>query len=145
MQEENVGPSKVTGFADDSSMSFAGPDQGTVQQVAQYTVPKIVEYGKDLGIAFDSGKTDVMHFGKDPEPGFDLKELIMNGQSIPYSEEVTYLGMKLNRKLDWQPHVDAKIKVATQVFPVILTRGQNKKKCPNKSWAVFKYLWVGKV
>ena len=32
-----------------------------------------------------------------------------------------------------------------QVFPVILTRGQNKKKCPNKSWAVFKYLWVGKV
>ena len=33
----------------------------------------------------------------------------------------------------------------TQVFPVILTRGQNKKKCPNKSWAVFKYLWVGKV
>ena len=34
---------------------------------------------------------------------------------------------------------------ATQVFPVILTQGQNKKKCPNKSWAVFKYLWVGKV
>ena len=53
-----------------------------------------------------------MHFGKDPGLGEELKELTMNGQSIPYSEEVTYLGMKLNRKLDWSPHVDAKIKVA---------------------------------
>ena len=112
LEEANAGPAKVVGFADDSSMSFAGPDLGTVQQIAQYTISRIVEYGKDLDISFNPGKTEVMHFGKDPEPDFDLKELIMNGHSIPYSEEVTYLGMKLNRKLDWSPHVDAKIKVA---------------------------------
>ena len=72
----------------------------------------VVKLGKDHGIAFNPNKTVILHFGKDPAPGDELKEISMNGQSIPYSEEVTYLGMKLNRKLDWFPHIDEKTKIA---------------------------------
>ena len=99
-------------YADDSSMTFAGPDLDTVRRVAQNTISKIVNFCKEAGISFNPGKTEVLHFGKDPGPGVNLKELSLNGHSIPYSEEVTYLGMKLNRNLDWMPHVDAKIKAA---------------------------------
>ena len=112
LQEAKKGPCKVTGFADDSAVSVAGPDLDTVIQVAQNIVSEIVNFAKGHGVEFNPIKTEVMHLGKNPAPDYNLKELSINGHLIPYSDEVTYLGMKLNRKLDWFPHIDEKIKVA---------------------------------
>ena len=43
----------------------------------QNIVSSTVKFGKELGIAFNPGKTEVLHFGKDPERGEELKELTM--------------------------------------------------------------------
>ena len=112
IQDANKGPCKVAAFADDFAVAISGPDLDTVRQVAQNTVSDIVKCGKDHGIEFNPIKTEVMHLGKTPPQEDLLQELSINGHLIPYSDEVTYLGMKLNRRLDWKPHIDEKIKAA---------------------------------
>ena len=109
LQEANKGPGKVVAYADDFTFSFSGPDIDTVQRVAQKALKDIVKFGNDRGITFNPGKTVVMHCGNDPEPGAPLKELSMGGQTIPYSDEMVYLGMKITRKLDFTLHLDDKI------------------------------------
>ena len=75
LQEANRYPCKVVAYADDSSMSFVGPDFDTVRRIAQNTISKIVNFCKEAGISFNPGKTEVLHFGKDPGLGVNLKEL----------------------------------------------------------------------
>ena len=112
LQEANKGPGKVVAYADDFTVSFAGPDVDTVQRIAQKALKDIVKFGSDRGITFNPGKTVVMHCGNDLEPGAPLKELTMCGQIIPYSDEMVYLGMKITRNLDFTQHLDDKIKIA---------------------------------
>ncbi|MCP3891424.1 MAG: hypothetical protein GY702_21550, partial [Desulfobulbaceae bacterium] len=112
LQEANKGPGKVVAYADDFTISFAGPDLDTVQRIAQQSLTKIVKVGGDRGITFNPVKTVVMHSGNDPDPEGSLNELSMSGQSIPYSDEMTYLGMKITKNLDFNPHLDEKIKSA---------------------------------
>ena len=83
LQMANRGPGKVVAYADDFTMSFAGHDPDIVRQITQDTITAVVEFGKDRGIVFNPGKTEVLHLGKDPKPEIALRELSMNGQSIP--------------------------------------------------------------
>ena len=62
LQEANKGPGKVVAYADDFTITFAGPDLDTVQRIAQQALTKIVKFGGDRGITFNPGKTMVMHF-----------------------------------------------------------------------------------
>ena len=89
LQEANRGPGKVVAYADDFTLSIAGPDLETVRLIAQKSISDIFKFGKERGIAFNPGKTEVLHLGKDPEHGASMKELTMNDISIPYAEEVT--------------------------------------------------------
>ena len=121
LQEANKGPGKVVAYADDFTISFAGPDLDTVQRIAQQALTKIVKVGGDRGITFNPGKTVVMHSGNDPNPEGSLKELSMSGQSIPYSDEMIYLGMKITRNLDFTLHLEEKIKSAKRKLMALRT------------------------
>ena len=55
--------------------------------------------------------------GKEGPPA----NLTLNNVPLPYTEEVTYLGMKLNNRLDWKPHIDAKINAAKAQIMLINT------------------------
>lgn len=40
------------------------------------------------------------------------REALMDGEHIPYSNTVVYLGVTLDHKLLWSPHIDNKVKKA---------------------------------
>ena len=116
-----AGPGKVVAYADDFNMIFAGIDVGTMRKIAQDRINTVVKFGKERGIAFNPKKSEVMYLGNSSGQGSPPAELTMDNVPIPYAEEVTYLGMKLNNRLDWRPHIDAKTKSAKSKLMLINT------------------------
>ena len=117
----NAGPGKVVAYADDMGVIFSGIDADTVRGVAQSNLNAIVKFGKERGIAFNPKKTEVMYLGGPQGQGSPPAELTLNGVPLPYTEEVTYLGLKLNNRLDWRPHLDAKINAAKTKLMLLKT------------------------
>ena len=69
------------------------------------------QWGKKCGLTFNASKTVVLLFTKSSttRKKYEGKKLIkMDGQSIPFSETVKYLGVTLDNKLTWKTHVDEK-------------------------------------
>ena len=108
----NAGPGKAVGYADDYVSTFSGVHRETVLNVAQTKINEVEKLGRSLGITFNPGKTEIMLLGPTSTAGEPPKELKVNGTPVPFRDEVTYLGMKINNKLDWRPHIDNKIKGA---------------------------------
>ena len=60
---------------------------------------------KSVAVLFTKGKLADINF-----PG----KLWVNGEEIEYSHEARYLGVQLDRKLNFRAHIDLKIKKARQ-------------------------------
>lgn len=55
------------------------------------------------GLSIHPSKTVVVPFHR--KKNRIIPPIIMSGTELAYSEEVTYLGLKLDRKLTWKPHL----------------------------------------
>ena len=100
---------KPLGYADDGMFLVTGICPQTLLDLAQPAIDMAVEWGKDNGLVFSCKKTQVILFNR--KNNFKVEgNLHIQGSKIPFSEEVTYLGLTLNRKLNWNTHVINKIK-----------------------------------
>ena len=64
--------------------------------------------GKKCGLTFNASKTVVLLFTKSSvtRKKYEGKKLIkMDGQQIPFSDSVKYLGVTLDNKLTWKPQL----------------------------------------
>ena len=57
LQQNNAGPIKTIGFADDICVLVTGIDPDTLVQLAQPVVDKITELGESKGLSFNTEKT----------------------------------------------------------------------------------------
>ena len=91
-------------FVDDLSISFAATRMATVERKIQLTIDRIIKWADMNGFKFSSSKTVVIHFcrirGVHPDP-----DLYIKGQRIPCVEETHFLGLILDSKLSWVPHL----------------------------------------
>ena len=70
----------------------------------------LVEWGRTCGLRFNPEKTVAVVFSRSRR---EFTELVsVDGVPIPYSDTVRYLGVTLDRKLSWRPHLDDRIKRA---------------------------------
>jgi ribonuclease HI len=100
----------IIGFADDGTILISGPDPTTLVMIAQEALNKISQWGTNHGLQFSPTKTSAVLFHrkyKSPENSLPL--LTLYNSPIKYSLTVKYLGILLDYKLKWTPHIEDKI------------------------------------
>ena len=108
------------GFADDNNVSIVGIDPTTMVTQIQPCIDTSIKWGKENGLIFGPAKTTVVWFTpgykKNPET---FKRIVMDGKEIPPSSQMTYLGVILDSKLSWGPHIRNKID-KTRKFAMVI-------------------------
>ena len=106
-----------TAFADDCAVLLSGTHTNTLVNNMQKTLREIERWGRRSGLKFNPAKTVVIMFERRKEKQHKLLE--MGDTKIQYSKEVKYLGVTLDSKLNWRPHINAKLGAAKKLMYVI--------------------------
>ena len=113
-------PCAPVGFADDGALCFRGFCAETLIDMAQPKINMAVEWGAQNGLSFSKDKTTVVFFSRQQKFHAEvlprLKKLKINGFDINPSESMTYLGIVLDQKLSWTPHIKKKRVQSQTVF-----------------------------
>lgn len=112
LNEEGI---HTIGYADDLAITIRGPHKDTIHSLMEYYLNRIQAWCSGHGLSVNPAKTIIVpfHTGR----SFDLPQIkFHNCPPIPYSEEVTYLGIKLDRKLSWIPHLQCTIAKARRAL-----------------------------
>ena len=106
----NSGNITGNGYADDCSALIGGTHPDNMIEAMQAMLDRLVAWGHTCGLSFNAQKTVAVMFTRATRSFTRLVR--MDGQLIPYSESVVYLGVTLDKELKWKVHVDSKIKKA---------------------------------
>ncbi len=91
-------------FVDDFSISFAASRMSAAERRIQLTIDRVQRWVQERGFRFSSTKTVAMHFcrirGVHPDP-----DLFLDGRRISCPQEVKFLGLTLDPRLTWVPHL----------------------------------------
>ena len=98
------------GYADDCSALIGGTHYHNLIEKMQTMLDKLVRWGNSCGLRFNPQKTVVIMFTRSTKPF--TRQVRMNGDLIPYSHSVVYLGVTLDAELRWTEHIHNKIKKA---------------------------------
>ena len=112
LQDFNKPPTSLVGFADDLSATISGSDPNILVDLIQPVIDKIIKRGAEKGLSFNSKKTQVVDFTLKKVKA--TKKVQINGAPIEYSKRATYLGMILDEKLSFGPHINNKINKCKQ-------------------------------
>ena len=102
------------GYADDCSALIGGTQSHNMIDQMQTVLDRLVQWGNSCGLRFNAQKTVAIMFsrpGKEP-----TRRVRMDGQLIPYSNSVVYLGVTMDVELKWKEHVLNKIKKAKRLL-----------------------------
>ena len=116
-------PCSPVGFADDGALCFRGICPQTLVEISQPFINKVVEWGAQNGLSFSVDKTSVVFFTR--KYNFysnelnGVKQLTINGVDIIPSESMTYLGVELDKNLNWNKHIQEKVS-KTRTFLAII-------------------------
>ena len=91
-------------YADDVTPLSIGIDPLTVSEKIQRTLDRLEEWAAEHSLSFSPSKTVVMMFTR---KRVVKPPLFLCGQRLTYHSEVKYLGVILNTRLTWTPHVKA--------------------------------------
>ena len=95
------------GYADDCSALYGGRRLDHALKRLQKMLDDLTEWGKSCGLKFNPEKSVAVVFSRRRKtPPFSLK---IDGGEIAYKTEVKYLGVTLDSKLHWTPHINEKI------------------------------------
>ena len=96
------------GYADDCSALVGGDHPHNMIEKMQTMLERLVHWGHSCGLRFNPQKTVAVMFTRATR-SFD-RLVRMEGQLLPYSQSVVYLGVTLDSELKWKPHFHNKIK-----------------------------------
>ena len=98
------------GYADDLAAVFGGRKPVELIPRMQEVLDELVEWGESCNLSFNPDKTVAVGFTRARKHTFD-EQLTIHGQPIQYVEEVRYLGLYLDKRLNWTFHLEHKLKV----------------------------------
>ena len=104
----NSGNIVGNGYADDCSALIGGDHPDNMIDAMQSMLDRLVTWGRSCGLNFNPQKTVAVMFTRATRDF--TRQVRMDGQLIPYSPSVVYLGVTLDQELKWKPHILNKIK-----------------------------------
>ena len=103
------------GFADDIAALIGGSNKDQIMSRMQKLVNSLETRGKKIGLSFDALKTEVIRFSKATIIVKLLpNRLIIRNHKVPFGFKAKYLGITLDSKLTWLPHINNAIKLSTE-------------------------------
>lgn len=112
----NIGRKRAFGFADDIAGGVRGKNIKWLTLCAQTLLRDCEAWAQDFGLSFSATKSQVMVFGCNERP-----ELKLCGSVLPVVDNSTYLGMKFDKKLNFNMHVESKIAKGKKVLAQVRT------------------------
>jgi hypothetical protein len=107
-------------FADDGALITCNLKLSEAMKDAQKAINVAVQWAKEMGVEFSVEKTVVMLFTKKRASSYKMPTLLrLYGKEIPFSKTAKYLGITLDDKLSWRPHIENKIKTAKRTLMAI--------------------------
>lgn len=106
---------EILGFADDMVILINGKHVGTLIDLMQRALTKTETWRTTTELSVNPSKTNMILFtrGRDQLPTRRPK---LFGRELEWSEDVKYLGIILDKKLTWTPHLNHRIQKATNAF-----------------------------
>jgi ribonuclease HI len=98
-----VHPSLINAFADDLSDAVVGIDMSSIESRLQQDIKVMEAWAKKSGLSFSASKTKVMVFTT--KKNIRAPRLIIQGEVIEVVPTFKYLGITLDNKLTWVPHI----------------------------------------
>jgi hypothetical protein len=128
-------------FANDAALISRNVKLSQAMKDAQKAINVSVGWAKEMGVEFSVDKTVVMLFTNKRSSSYKIPSgLKIYGQEIPFSKTAKYLGVTLDDKLSWRPHIENKIKKAKRTLMAI-------RSVIGKSWGpspeCAKWSWTG--
>jgi hypothetical protein len=106
------------GFIDDVTHLVAHQDPGTAICQLESNGCQSLEWGKRHNVIFDQKKANLMIF---THWKLDVRPFTFSNILLPSSSSVKYLGVILNTKLSFKPHLD-KVKICGEQTAIQLAR-----------------------
>ena len=101
----------VQAYADNLAVLVTGADMLWIRGMAQKAINIATNWALDQELQFSSKKTEIILFTHKRNP--DLGSLSMNGTKLELSKEARLLGVTLDCKLTWKPHITRITRKAT--------------------------------
>jgi hypothetical protein len=92
-------------YADDGALVIIHEDTDTAQHLMQTALDKAQSWAETVGLEFPISKTKAMLFSHKKDPPSLSSALHMCDEHIEVVETFKYLGVALDSRLDWNPHV----------------------------------------
>ena len=101
----------VQAYADDVAILLTGTNMLWIKGRAQKALNIASNWAHNQELQFSSKKTEIVLFTNKRKPDFGT--LRLNGRQLEISEEATLLGVTLDSKLTWKPHITRIARKAT--------------------------------
>ena len=108
-------PCDLQGFADDLLLMACGFDADTLRDVTQRSLRTVEEWCRDNDLALSSAKTHSVMFTWKRKWKL-AKPLRVSGLDIELKETTKFLGVTLDHKLSWNPHIEKQTNKAKGVL-----------------------------
>ena len=114
-------------FADDILNIGKGICEFTVARIIQQDIQILEKWALDHNLKFNTGKTKLMLFTN--RRNFTKPPIYLYGERLEYVREMRYLGVTLDDKLSWLPHIKKTAQKATYTL-------MQCRKMVGKSWGL---------
>jgi ribonuclease HI len=113
-----VDDSSITacGYADDLALIGRGLDTGTVIHNMQQVLNKVTRWGTSQGLRFSPSKSVAIAFTRKTLPWGGSQQLTLYNTPLQWSDQVKYLGVTLDKRLNWGVHLRDKTSKAIRLL-----------------------------
>jgi ribonuclease HI len=113
-------PCDLQGFADDLMLTASGFDADTLRDVTQRSLNAIEEWCQDNDLRISTSKTHSVMFTRKHKWKL-ARPLKVHGEELKLEETTKFLGVTLDQKLTWTPHISKQTKKAKGVLMMCKT------------------------
>lgn len=127
---------KAVGFADDLAIMCRGKFPSTLTDITNRALKIVDKWCKETGLSANPDKTEYIIFTKNRKLD-NFGDIKLTGTKLVRKENVKYLGLWFNSKLNWTNHIEQKIDKCTKIFWCC-------KKAIGKNWGLTpkNILWI---